>query len=84
METATPTRRGRAAKPRYARHPWPSWFARRSFVLFRGHDYAGMSHAMAQQVRSVASRKRLSVEVDVRENPDRIEVRIGGKLPRRK
>jgi hypothetical protein len=83
MATATIRRPRRKL---YARHPWPSWFARQRFTLVRWQDYAGMTHAFAQSVRNMAASRayRLRVSISFQEEPEGIAVEVTGKLPRRK
>lgn len=45
------------------RYDWEKWFKRREFTLEKGRDYVCSQSAIAQQIRSEASRRGVSVHV---------------------
>lgn len=65
---------------RRAKYPWRRWLKVGGVVtLVRGRDFAPSADDFAAQVRNWASRLRVSVSIEERENS--LTVSIGGRLP---
>lgn len=49
------------------KHPWDKWFRRKQFCLVRGRHYTCQPHSMAQQVRTAALKRSLSISIRIAE-----------------
>jgi|SRR4051794_4595379 hypothetical protein len=60
------------------RYPWREWFKQDDFTLVRGEHYAGMTHAMSNQVRNAAARPQfgLKVSIYIAEDGNSLRVRV--------
>ncbi len=56
------------------KYPWEKWFSRTRFTIKKGKHYDCMTHAMAVQVRSAATRFGVSVSIAVGEDMLKVKV----------
>ena len=77
----------RRPQPRGSAYPWEEWFARAAegeLVLRRGLHYDVSQASMVQIIRNAASSRRhaVHVELDTRDDPPRIVLRVLGRMDR--
>lgn len=60
--------------PRSFAYPWTQWFERKKFRISRGKDFHCMVHSMAQQIRTKAAQRGVSVSIAIIE--DTIQVTV--------
>lgn len=58
------------------KHPWDEWFALDTFTLKKGEHFTCTLRGMLQQVRTNASRRRVSIKTEVRDKEMTITVQV--------
>lgn len=62
------------------RYPWNEWFGAKKFYVRKGRDYNGRTDTFAQQVRTRASERGLSVSVEIDEDGEGLRVVVNGPV----
>lgn len=74
----------RGAKRPLRRYAFDEWFARKSFTLRRGINYACRTYGMAGMIRNQASKRRLSVTVVMASDEMSLSVTVHGRVDGRR